>query len=302
MVEITKAIGMGSQWLPNHDHIYNGDAAMTDSISTKICSKCKVEKPVSEFHKIKRGEETVRNICKYCSRIYNKDYCKTNFKKVSAKKKAYRKANIEKEKARDKAYKEKNAEKIKAYRKDNAERINARNKIYYRENIEKINAYRKATIDVKKETDKAYYKLNSKKIKKQRSVYYYDNLDKIKEYGINYRSNNSIKIKNYQQSKSGKNALKKANQKRRALKVNATIEDFSPLEVFERDGYICQICKRKTRKSFKHTHLLSPQLDHIIPLSKGGEHSRLNTQCLCRECNMAKHNSENFGDQLRLFG
>ena len=36
---------------------------------------------------------------------------------------------------------------------------------------------------------------------------------------------------------------------------------------------------------------LSPELDHIHPVSKGGAHSYANTQCLCRQCNAGKSDS-----------
>ena len=46
--------------------------------------------------------------------------------------------------------------------------------------------------------------------------------------------------------------------------------------------------------------LIYPNLDHIIPLKKGGSHTRLNSQCLCHKCNIIK-GSTGVGDQLRLF-
>lgn len=74
------------------------------------------------------------------------------------------------------------------------------------------------------------------------------------------------------------------------------------LKVFERDGYICQSCGKKTRPDFKNQfHSLYPNLDHIIPLSKGGAHTKLNTQCLCRLCNLEKGASI-MNAQLRMFG
>jgi hypothetical protein len=78
-------------------------------------------------------------------------------------------------------------------------------------------------------------------------------------------------------------------------------ELFSALEIFRRDRWKCQLCGIRVLKSKRGTpDPRAPELDHIIPLSRGGEHSRLNTQCACRKCNMAK------GDQplgqLRLFG
>ena len=100
----------------------------------------------------------------------------------------------------------------------------------------------------------------------------------------------------------GRAKRKEIKNKRKALKVGVIFENFNPVDIFERDGYICQHCGRKTRPDFKNpNHPLYPNLDHIIPLSKGGAHTKQNTQCLCRQCNMEKSNTGT-GDQLRLFG
>ena len=56
--------------------------------------------------------------------------------------------------------------------------------------------------------------------------------------------------------------------------------------VFERDKWRCAMCGIKTIKQpYQHN---SAELDHIVPLSKGGEHSYVNTQCSCRRCNGSK--------------
>jgi hypothetical protein len=66
----------------------------------------------------------------------------------------------------------------------------------------------------------------------------------------------------------------------------ATVEVVERLVVFARDKWRCAICGVKTIKEPYQPR--SAELDHIIPLSKGGEHSYLNTQCACRKCNGAK--------------
>ena len=77
------------------------------------------------------------------------------------------------------------------------------------------------------------------------------------------------------------------------------VERVDPIKVFERDGWRCQECRKPTPRSRRGTyHPRAPELDHIVPLSKGGEHSYLNTQCLCRECNLRKGDGP--GGQLRL--
>ena len=77
--------------------------------------------------------------------------------------------------------------------------------------------------------------------------------------------------------------------KKRAQRRARLVGDVDPIRVFDRDDWACQICgidtPRELRGSFEPQ---APELDHIIPLSKGGEHSYRNTQCTCRQCNGAK--------------
>jgi 5-methylcytosine-specific restriction endonuclease McrA len=87
----------------------------------------------------------------------------------------------------------------------------------------------------------------------------------------------------------------------KAKKRGVTVEVFDPLEVLERDGWRCHLCGYMTRKAMRGTyHPKTPELDHIVPISKGGEHSRRNTACACRSCNQTKLN-RSLG-QLRLIG
>lgn len=59
--------------------------------------------------------------------------------------------------------------------------------------------------------------------------------------------------------------------------------------IFRRDGWKCRACGRATPSNLVGTHAPNaPELDHIIPISKGGTHSSENVQLLCRECNHRK--------------
>ncbi|MFH5773580.1 HNH endonuclease [Paracoccus sp. NGMCC 1.201697] len=70
--------------------------------------------------------------------------------------------------------------------------------------------------------------------------------------------------------------------------------------VFERDGYRCGICGRKTLPSKRgSTHERAPELDHIIAIALGGEHRYSNVQCACRSCN-GKKGAASLG-QMHLF-
>lgn len=93
---------------------------------------------------------------------------------------------------------------------------------------------------------------------------------------------------------------KKAAKHKRLYRNGNSYSGFNPFTVFERDKFICQLCGIKTLKSKRgSTHPRAPELDHIIPLSKGGEHSERNTQCCCRRCN-GKKGASLIG-QLRMY-
>lgn len=73
-----------------------------------------------------------------------------------------------------------------------------------------------------------------------------------------------------------------------------------PIKVFERDAWRCGLCGVKTVKAKRGTHHpKAPELDHIIAIALGGQHTYENTQCLCRSCN-SKKGAASLG-QLHLF-
>ena len=79
---------------------------MTDQVTTKVCSKCKVEKEFEFFTKDKSRKNGVKSICKICNKEKSKAYREANPEKVRAAKKAYREANPEKVRAAVKAYRD----------------------------------------------------------------------------------------------------------------------------------------------------------------------------------------------------
>ena len=84
-------------------------------------------------------------------------------------------------------------------------------------------------------------------------------------------------------------AKARSKARRRARRRLARVETFDPFEVFDRDGWRCHLCGVKTPKKLRGTYAdNAPELDHIVPLSQGGEHSKRNTACSCRKCNIEK--------------
>ena len=264
---------------------------MAKPILSKKCPKCNKEKDVSEFSKDSSTKTGLKSRCKQCSKeIYeaNKEKRKRKYLKnkdeLNKRRVEQYHANIDEKRTECREHYRKNRKHIRkkatAWRNNNREHVRERSRRYYKKENEKMIAQAKA-----------YRERNKEKIRER---------DR-KRYWANKKIFNQ-RCRVYDKTQNGKISTIKRGQRRRALIAGVSIEDFNSIEVFERDKYICRLCGRKTRPDYKNAnHPLYPNLDHIIPLSKGGEHSKRNTQCLCRRCNMKKHNTC-AGDQLRLFG
>ena len=83
-----------------------------------------------------------------------------------------------------------------------------------------------------------------------------------------------------------------AHHEREAAKRGVTSERFSPHEVFIRDEWICQLCVKPVDPDLKWPDPFSASLDHVVPLSLGGDHTRVNTQCSHLRCNIKKGNRD----------
>lgn len=77
-------------------------------------------------------------------------------------------------------------------------------------------------------------------------------------------------------------------KKRRLLLKNQYSSHVNRNEIYKRDNYICQICGLLVDIKADSTHDLSPNIDHIIPLSLGGTHEPCNVQLTHRKCNLDK--------------
>lgn len=132
----------------------------------KICIKCKIEKPLSNF-KNKRGE------CNDCIKMLQKEYYQKNKVERIIKAQDYYKNNTDKIKTKSK---ERYIEKRQIYKQKSKE--------YYSKNrdciVKKVSEYRNANRDIinKKRRDKQYYKSPVAKIKSS----LYNRLNKIIKY------------------------------------------------------------------------------------------------------------------------
>lgn len=74
----------------------------------------------------------------------------------------------------------------------------------------------------------------------------------------------------------------------KARKSNALVEMFTRKEIFDRDGWQCHICRTEIDPEVAYPHPLSASLDHVVPLIRGGAHSRANVAAAHFTCNSSK--------------
>lgn len=100
-----------------------------------------------------------------------------------------------------------------------------------------------------------------------------------------------------------KSCLRKRNPQKHRNRCKKFGTFFNPqvrsLDVFRRDGWRCQLCLRKVSVRVPANHPLRASIDHIKPISLGGDHDWQNVQCACRQCNVRKSN--NRLGQARMF-
>ena len=134
---------------------------------------------------------------------------------------------------------------------------------------------------------KQYALQHQKHLLEQAAKRYADNPEPRRSRVRHYYADHSEKVKDYQQRyrKEHPDRINDLSQVRRARKRSApVVERIYRQVVFDRDGGICHICHGATDPLDWH-------IDHIIPLSRGGEHSYRNVAVSHPRCNRVKHNS-----------
>lgn len=155
-------------------------------------------------------------------------------------------------------------------------------RIQYQKNKEQKKEKSKQNYKKNKEERKEYYKKyykDHKQEKKERSkLYYIKNKDTILE-----------KTTKYGKTEKGKLIYANKNHNRRIQKQKTerynriTLDQWK--KIIESQNNKCAHCGCKFIDEIK------PTMDHILPLSKGGEHTSANIQALCQSCNSSKCNS-----------
>lgn len=91
-------------------------------------------------------------------------------------------------------------------------------------------------------------------------------------------------------------------RRRRVLQQGGKAEPYTLAEIAKRDGYRCGVCRRKVNMRLVDGRLpMAPTIDHVVPVSKGGDDTKANVRLVHRRCNSSR-GARGGGEQLRLVG
>lgn len=93
-------------------------------------------------------------------------------------------------------------------------------------------------------------------------------------------------------------------RRRRARERIGKVETIRPEQIYIRDKYKCWICGCKVISIYGKDNCYNKDaatLDHVIPLAKGGTHTKENIKTACRQCNALKADKIIEGTQVNIF-
>ena len=156
----------------------------------------------------------------------------------------------------------------KAHYEANREKALAASKAYYEANRESHNAY-----------SRAYYEANREKRNAEKKAYHAEKWANDPEYRAQYAA---------------------AATRRRRLLASAVQEPYLREDIFERDGWVCQLCQEPIDPELQYPESGYASIDHILPVSHGGDDTPDNVQAAHFGCNVSKGNRVELEDQAML--
>lgn len=76
--------------------------------------------------------------------------------------------------------------------------------------------------------------------------------------------------------------------RRRAALAGRPADSVKARDVFERDGWRCYICGVAVSEDVSLSAPTRAEMDHVVPVARGGAHVMENLRCCCRRCNRVK--------------
>lgn len=177
------------------------------------------------------------------------------------------------------------------------ERHLARCKAYYQANKSRLMALqlaaRKADPDARKAHDAAYRERHAERVRAAKAAYAAANPDKVRESKRRWRLDNPDKMQAAREQWSAQNPEKKSvhreNRRARERGAEGRLSPGLIERLMHAQSGRCATCKTDVAGPDNHHFFLRKfDLDHIVPLSRGGTNLDSNIQILCRPCNRRK--------------
>jgi 5-methylcytosine-specific restriction endonuclease McrA len=278
------------------------------SLPAKTCTQCGAEKPLTDYPKRAASADGYTSECRVCNNASNAKYrAKNRDPELVAKRQRLeeeaaaglktctqcgelkllteyykRAASVDGLKPTCKScsftwaktYYEVNSDLKKEYDKkyyeENKESIAAAAKKYYEKNKEALIAYKKD-----------YHQKNKEAYNERSRMRYQENKEALKPYKSEYAKNNRA-------------MYNEAKRRRRARMLGNGVEVYTELQVLETYGTDCHICNRPVdmsapRRSGDPGWETGLHIDHVIPISRGGQDSLANVRPSHGVCNLKKH-------------
>lgn len=257
--------------------------------STKRCNKCHEKKPLSEFSKLAQSRDGFNYRCRQCERRRFKEYRSKNpdyYKNQKPQKVELERRRREGNKACTSCGLVKSLEDFHLRRgaQDgrmsrcgdcvNAERHTEQQRARYRQRYQRNR-------DAILEWHRAYHHVNREKRRTKSRRWYEANRHKAKARSSRYRR---------QYPEKTREANRQRRERVRAAGGNFTGEDV--LRKLREQKNRCYWCRSPLKGSY--------EVDHVIPLIRGGSNTAGNICCTCRSCNRRKSGKmpHEFSDRL----
>ncbi len=225
----------------------------------KTCTKCNQPLPLAAFQRNRSRPDGLQSYCRECMNLANR--------MSSAK-------NIDAKRARTAKYDREHAEERRAYRatwrKANAERIKARNAEYRAANKERIDSYNAEYNERTRDRRKAEYAANPEPAKQRARAWQLKNPNKVLERNRRWREANPERYREY---------MRLGTARRRARQANLPTFTVTTEDLRRIAARPCAV------DGCTNTDI---QVDHVIPIARGGAHGIGNLQPLCASHNAAK--------------
>lgn len=99
-----------------------------------------------------------------------------------------------------------------------------------------------------------------------------------------------VEARKFAQSLSVRDKHRLRVNRRRVALLDIEREPYTRTEIAKRDGYQCQLCGQPVDMAVAYPDARSASIDHVVPISKGGDDTRKNVRLAHLGCNHARGN------------